>query len=262
MKSTLDQINDIKNHGYALDFSNVFNHAFENYKKIALYAGLILLVFSILFGLIAYGVLGAIFGVDKLTNANLLSIQPEHLSQIHLIYYIVGSAFVSAIFSPFTAGFLKMADCADKDQEFNVSTIFSYYKTHHFSQIFLATFIISLISVIITSLLEIQKLNSLGLIISLIITFFTFLTIPLIIFGNLSAFNAVKSSFIIVSKQPLVLLGLMIMIVVAFFVGFIALCIGILFTIPFTYSMTYAIYCAIFNIDKEDPIDAIGQSDF
>ncbi|PTT13287.1 hypothetical protein DBR27_04945 [Flavobacterium sp. HMWF030] len=262
MKSTLDQINDIKNHGYALDFSNVFNHAFENYKKIALYAGLILLVFSIFFGLLAYGILGAIIGFDKLTNANILSIKPENLSQIHLIYYIVVSAFVSAIFSPFTAGFLKMADCADKDQEFNVSTIFSYYRTHHFSQIFLATFIISLISVVITSLLEIQKLNSLGLLISLTITFFTFLTLPLIIFGNLSAFNAIKSSFIIISKQPLVLLGLMIMIVVAFFVGLIALCIGILFTIPFTYSMTYAIYCAIFNIDKEDPIDSIGQSDF
>lgn len=262
MKSTLDQIKDIKNHGYALDFSNVFNHAFENYKKIALYAGLMILVFSVFFGFIAYAILGSIFGLDKLTNANLLSIKPEHLSQIHLIYYIAGSAFVSALFSPFTAGFLKMADCADKDEEFKVATIFTYYKTHHFSQIFVATLLISLFSVVITSFLEIQKLNSLGLIISLIISFFTFLTIPLIIFGNLSAINAIKSSFIIITKQPIVLLGLMIMIIAAYVVGLLALCIGLVFTIPFTYSMTYAIYCAIFNIDKEDPIDSIGQSDF
>lgn len=262
MKSTLDQIKAIKNHGYALDFSNVFNHAFENYKKIALYAGLMILVFSVFFGFIAYAIFAAIFGIDKITSANLLTIKPEHLSQIHLIYYVVGSAFVSAIFSPFTAGFLKMADCADKDEEFNVSTIFSYYKTRHFSQIFLATFIISLFSVLITSLLEIQKLNSVGLIISLIITFFTFLTIPLIIFGNLNALSAIKSSFIIIARQPIVLLGLMIMVIAAYFVGLLALCIGIVFTIPFTYSMTYAIYCAIFNIDKEDPIDSIGQSDF
>ena len=36
MKSTLDQIEDIKKDGYSIDFSNVFNFAFENYKKIAL----------------------------------------------------------------------------------------------------------------------------------------------------------------------------------------------------------------------------------
>jgi hypothetical protein len=31
-----------------LDFANVFNQAFENYKKIALYAGLMIFVFSII----------------------------------------------------------------------------------------------------------------------------------------------------------------------------------------------------------------------
>ena len=48
MESTLNQIEQIKKYGYTLDFSNVFNHAFENYKKIALYAGLILLILFIL----------------------------------------------------------------------------------------------------------------------------------------------------------------------------------------------------------------------
>ena len=31
-----------------LDFGNVFNHAFENYKKIALYAGLMIFVFFVM----------------------------------------------------------------------------------------------------------------------------------------------------------------------------------------------------------------------
>ena len=44
LKSTKKRIEEIKNNGYELDFSDVFNHAFENYKKIALYAGLMLLV--------------------------------------------------------------------------------------------------------------------------------------------------------------------------------------------------------------------------
>ncbi|CAA9196132.1 DUF2189 domain-containing protein [Flavobacterium collinsii] len=262
MKSTSDQIKDIKNHGYTLDFSTVFNHAFENYKKIAVYAGLMLLVFSVFFGAIAYLILVTAFGIDKLTNANFLNIQPQNLSQIQLVLYIVGTAFASAIMGPFTAGFLKMADCAEKDVEFNVSTIFSYYKSSHFSQIFVATFLISLFSVVTTTFLEILKLNAVGFVFSLLLSFFTFLTIPLIVFGNLKAVEAIKSSFIVITKQPMVLIGLIITILGAILVGFCAFCIGVLFTIPFSYSMTYAIYCSIFNIDKQDPIDSIGQSDF
>ncbi|WP_394773497.1 hypothetical protein [Flavobacterium sp.] len=261
MKSISDQIKDIKNHGYTLDFSNVFNLAFENYKKIAVYAGLILLVFSVFFGVIAAVILIQIFGVDKLENAKFLTIEPQHLTQIQLVYYIFGTAILSAIFSPFTAGFLKMADSAQKDQEFKVATVFTYYKNHYFLQIFLATFTISLLNVAIGTFLELQHLNVLGLAVSLFLSFFTFLIIPLIIFGNLKAFDAIKSSFIIISKQPAILFALIITIVGAMLIGFMAFCIGLLFTIPFSYSMTYAIYCTIFNIDKEDPIDTIGKSD-
>ena len=39
MKSTQEKIERIKTDGYDLNFGNVFEHAFENYKKIALYAG-------------------------------------------------------------------------------------------------------------------------------------------------------------------------------------------------------------------------------
>jgi hypothetical protein len=42
---TKNRIEEIKANGYQLDFSNVFNLAFENYKKIALYAGSLILVF-------------------------------------------------------------------------------------------------------------------------------------------------------------------------------------------------------------------------
>ncbi|MGE6354214.1 hypothetical protein ACQKCJ_10090 [Flavobacterium sp. NPDC079362] len=261
MKSIVEQIKDIKNQGYHLDFSDVFNSAFENYKKIALYAGLILLVFSILFGIIGSIVLAAIFGADKLSNPAFFNIQPIHLSSTQVLYYVLGTVLFSALLSPFSAGFLRMAYCADRDQQFNVSTIFTYYKTKHFLQIFLATAIISLFSASISTFLEIQKLSNLGIIISLIISYFTFLTIPLIIFGNLKALDAIKSSFIIISKQPLVLFGLMTTVVAGLIVGFMAFFIGILFTVPLSYSMTYAIYHAIFKNDKEDPIDSIGQSD-
>ena len=262
MKSIPEKIQDIKSHGYVLDFSNVFELAFENYKKIAVYAGLILLVFSIFFGAIIYLILASTLGIEQLTNENLLKFNPLNLSPVHLVYYILANVFISALFSPFGAGFLKMADCAQKDQEFKVATIFTYYKTHHFLQLFTATFFISVISIVGGLLLQYLKLDLLSMVLSLSISFFTFLTVPLIVFGNLKAFTAIKSSLIIISKQPLVFLALMMTIIGGILIGLMAICIGLLFTIPFTYSMTYAIYCTIFNIDKEDPIDSIGQSDF
>ena len=262
MKSTLNQIGDIKNHGYNLDFSDVFNHAFENYKKIALYAGLILLVFGFLAALIFGSTIGAIFGIGKLSNDYILNFKLENLSQLYLVYYIGATALMSSLVAPFTAGFLKMAECADKDEEFNVSTIFTYYKTKHFAQIFIATILITLINNSISVFLEISNFKSLAFIISLLIPYFTFLTIPLIIFGNLRALDAIKSSFIIITKQPLVLLGLMLMIIVAVIIGFFGCCIGVLFTIPFSYSMSFAIYDAILGVDKkEDSIDSIGNPD-
>ena len=49
MNQTLKRLLEIEKNGYQIDFGNVFNHAFENYKKIALYAGSVIVIFSILF---------------------------------------------------------------------------------------------------------------------------------------------------------------------------------------------------------------------
>jgi uncharacterized membrane protein len=76
------------------------------------------------------------------------------------------------------------------------------------------------------------------------------LTIPFIIFGKLSSIDAIKSSIIIVSKQPLILLGLIIVSLIAAIIGIFGFCIGMLFTMPFVYSMNYMIYKNIIGIDS------------
>jgi uncharacterized membrane protein len=261
MKSTLYQIEEIRKNGYALDFSNVFNHAFENYKKIALYAGLILLVFSILAFFLGSGILISLYGVQHFNEEffkNLQNEQPEN--SVFLIYSVV-IAFVAAIFSPFAAGFLKMADCADRDESFSASTIFSYYTSRYFPPLFIATLIISLLGGLISVLFNLIGVLYVETLFTVAISFFTTLTIPLIIFGNLNAIDAIKSSIMIVSKQPLTILLLIIVGSLASMVGFIGCCIGIVFTIPITYSVKYAIYCAIFNMEDENSIDSIGKSD-
>jgi len=58
-----EKIEAICTKGYQLDFGTVFESAFENYKKIALYAGLMLLVFSILMSIILMAGLISYIGI-------------------------------------------------------------------------------------------------------------------------------------------------------------------------------------------------------
>jgi len=259
MKSTLEQIEDIKKNGYFLDFSTVFNHAFENYKKIALYAGLILLVFSILAFFLGGGLLVSLYGVQHFNEEFLKNIQNEQTSTSVLAIYSLVIAFTAALFSPFTAGFLKMAYCADRDEEFKFSTVFSYYTSRHFTQLFIATLLISLLSGLISVLFNMAGIILIDTLIALAITIFTALTIPLIIFGDLNAIDAIKSSIIIVSKQPFTIILLLFVAGVGSAIGLIGCCIGVVFTIPITYSVNYALYSAILNIEEENSIDSIGS---
>jgi len=257
MKLIKDRIEEIKINGYELDFGTVFESAFENYKKIALYAGLILLFFFIfLFILMMTGMISYI-GIEnmeafseKLRNFSELKEKPlDIVLQINAVMILF-----SALLNPFMAGFLKMADCGEKDEEFHVSTMFSYYKSPYFSNIFIAVFIITLVNMSLSTLLEFAGFNLIGSLISLTISFITFLTIPFIIFGKLNSIDAIKSSILIVSKQPLVLLGLIIVSLIAAMIGIFGFCIGILFTMPFIYSMNYTIYKTIIGIDSKNEL--------
>jgi hypothetical protein len=259
MRQTKERIEEIKNHGYQLDFGEVFNHAFENYKKIALYAGLVLFVFSVILGVLAFGILTSIFGIAALDKTFFESVKLENLSGIFIVVYLIIGVLVTAILSPFTAGFLKMADCGENDTEFNVSTFFEYYKAPYFKEIFTATLLIGLVSSGLSTLIELASIELVGMLISIAISFLTFLTIPLIVFGNLKAIEAIQTSFSIVTKQIWILILLLFVSFIASMVGFIGCCIGIFFTIPFMYSMHYAIYCAIVGIETENEIEEIGS---
>ena len=261
MKSTHNQIEDIKNNGYSLDFSDVFNHAFENYKKIAVYAGLILLVVSILSFFLAGGVLVALSGAEFFNKEFFENLQQNQPGGTTLLIYTLVITFVTALMTPFTAGFLKMADSADKDEAFNFSTVFTYYKAPYFSRLFITALLIGLVSGGISVAFNLIGITFIDTIIAILISLFSSMTVPLIVFGNLNVTDAIQSSIIIVSKQPLVIALLFIVAGIGSVIGFIGCCIGVVFTIPITYSVKYAIYSAILEIDNPDSIDSIGQPD-
>lgn len=259
MKPIKNRIEEIKANGYQLDFAKVFNHAFENYKKIALYAGLVLFLFFVLFIVLVAVMTASFFDIDSLTEKlNPENFKIENSTLEFMAIYIFSLILFSCLLAPFTAGFLKMADCAEKDKEFNVSTIFEYYKSPYFIRIFSATLFITLFGTGFSTVLDFYQISFMGSFISIVVSFLTVLTIPLIVFGNLKTLDALKSSVIIVMKQPLILLGLLAVAGIASFVGLIGFCIGIFFTIPFLYSMYYAIYNEIVGIDSESELEEIG----
>jgi len=258
MNSTKAKISAIKTNSYPLDFGTVFEHAFENYKKIVLYAGLMLLVFSILISIVMMAGLISYVGAENLEE---FGKKLEQMSSAKVIPAEIalplnlGLLLFSAIINPFMAGFFKMADCGEKGEEFHIATMFTYYKPQYFFNLFIAVFIVGIFDTGITLLLQSTGYSFIGTIITTLISFLTFLTVPFIVFGNLNAIEALKSSSIIVAKQPLVLLGLLIVAVIAGLIGIFGLCIGIFFTLPFMYSMNYVIYKTIVGIDDVEEIE-------
>lgn len=251
------RIDEIKSQGYNIDFGDVFNQTIENYKKIAMYGGLVLFMFFVVFILGLAGIFAVIFGTDEaLTILKAEDFKPENLDLYGLLILSLISIAIGTLISPFIAGLFKMAHNADKDEEFHVSTMFHYYKAPYFQEIIIATFLIAVVDSFIRGVINYAEIPVLGAVLSAILSLFTFLTIPLIIFGNSKALHAIETSIVIVAKQPFMLFALLIVGVIAVFLGFFACCIGILFTIPFIYSMSYIIYKYIigFPENKEEEV--------
>lgn len=251
MKSNKDRIQDLKTNGYSLNFENVFNIAFENYKKIALYAGLLFLVSTIFFMAAFFLIIAFTYG---LTNFQELikpeNLDPKKLSDNFLIAYVGCLTLFSCLISPYFAGFIKMAHCAEIDEEFHVSTVFEYYKFSYFKELFSATLIITITAFGFSSILDSTGIPILGFLASLTVSFLCILTVPLIIFSKFNAIEAITTSVSLVSKQPLLLLGLMAVAYLAMLTGIFFFLIGFFFTFPFMSSMYYAIYRSIVGFEE------------
>ena len=254
MNSTEDRIEVIKKEGYNLDFSIVFEHAFENYKKIALYGGLIIFVFFFLLSIVVFGFLVAFLGGTALLELfKPENLQVETFGFTTLIVISAITILLGSLLSPLTAGLIKMAYCAENDEEFHVATMFEYYKLPIFKELFIATFLLSLVSSVLSLLLNYIEIPAFNYLVNIVISLFTILTIPLIIFGKLNGVDALKASITIVSKQPLIILGLFVVSYLGTLVGFIGCCVGIFFTLPFMYSLYYALYNSIIGFpDKSE----------
>lgn len=272
MKTTLQRLEEIKRTGYKLDLGEAINDIFNNYKNIALLGGAVILLIGIVSAIIFGGAAALIFGLGEFTQT-ITDYRDGLVTQTALIANFIGTVVISGLMAPVTAGLLQMAHNSANNEEFDFGTAFMHYSSKHFKELFLGAAIVALVGSGLSTGIELLKLNSLdltvillgsigGSVISGLVALFTLLMIPLIIFGNLNAIDAIKGSFILVSKNFWIILLLAIIVFIGIMFGLLAICIGILFTAPAWYSFQYIIYTKALPIEEVDQLDEIGKNYF
>ncbi len=250
MTSKNNRIETLLKNGYELDFSALFEQAFTTYKKVALTTGLVLILMVCCILLVGFSVVVLFFSKEDFETIaqgpNFMTFEIEHLA-----LYWVSISVLSGLISPLNAGIYKLAHLAEKNKPFSVANVLDYYKTSRFLPLFIASFIISLVGVGVNLLLEYNGVPFYGVLFTYTVSFLTFLTLPLIAFSNVSGTDAIHFSIQLVIKQPLILLGLLIVSIMASMLGLLVLCLGVFFTLPFYYTMVYTIYSAILPITEE-----------
>ncbi len=259
MDSNYNTVEKIVNQGYSLDLSNILEKSFETYKKIAGIAGVSMMIVSIVLAVLFGGFYGALIGFSNFTET-MAGLQTGMMSNTAQLTIIATSAIFSAIFCPITAGFLKMAQLASTNQKFGIDTIFDYFKTHHFKDLFIAALLISVVGNSLSFLLVYFHIPILGNIIVAIIAFLSILNIPLIVFSNLNALEAISMSMKLVLKNPFIIFVLLLVGIIFAMLGIIALCIGVFFTLPFYYVVNYTLYNEIVPANPNSELDEIGTT--
>lgn len=221
-------------------------------------AGVTIILLVILFLALVGTIIGSLVGINSLTES-LTDFSIFNFGIEYVLLYVGIMVLFSALLSPIGAGFLKMAHLVENNQDFSIGTVFDYFKTAYFKELFFSTLIVSIVNLGISTLLEYFAIPILGSIISYVIAFFTIFMVPLIIFCNLNAIEAIQSSAKLALKQPLIIIGLAIIGFFAIMIDLIGFCIGIFFTLPFWYSLNYTIYNQAVPIDKTSEIEEIGS---
>lgn len=272
MKSTLQRIQEIKRTGYKLDLGEAINDTFANYKNIALLGGAVLLLVFIAAIVIIGGFAAVFYGVASATET-FTEYSQGTLSSTGLLINLLVSTVGAGLFTPIAAGLIQMAHNSSINEDFDFGTAFMHYKTPHFKELFLAGAIITLVGSGFSTFFQALNLQNpeptiiligtfVSGIVSLLIQIFTFLMVPLIIFGNLNAIDALKSSFALVAKNFWIILLLVIICGIFIMFGLIAICIGIVFTMPAIYSLQYVVYKSALPIDQTDELEEIGKNYF
>lgn len=241
MNYTEKRLTEIKQNGYDIDLGNLINESFENYKKIALLAGLALTI--VILTLLIATIYGMTYFIDfENFSEDQLIMDFNTFTPAQIAMYIGASSLFGMLFAPFTGGLIKIAHDVETKDEVSFSNIFDCYKAPYLKDLLFSAFVIAAFTSFITVAFQMIHLEFVGTLLSYVIGFLSCLTIPLIIFGRLNAISAITTSMMVVSKQPLIIFLALLLAAIGACIGIFAFCLGIFFTLPYLYSMYFVIY--------------------
>jgi hypothetical protein len=246
MKNTIDQK---AREGYALELGKLIDDSFATFKKTFLVSGLGMLIVSAIMVLFYFGLMGSFFGFSNLSKT-LLSIETLAKEPNFIIGSGIVSMFVSALFAPFTAGFIHLNHLAQTQKSFSIDNLFDFYKEPYYKQIFLGYLVIGGVTALFTTTLSLLGYEKINTFVQIIISLATIFTIPLIIYGKLNYTESLSKSVQLYAKQPIIILVAMLIAVIGMLLGIFILCVGIIFTVPYLYAMHYALYAQAIGFEK------------
>ena len=261
MRTIKNRIEEIKTNGYTFGFDDTLNRAFAAYKAIALPGGIVFLLFGIVYFAVMSMTAASTLDMSRVTpDMNFeemlkeLQFQLEHQTLQHKVIDGLSRILLGALSIPLSAGLIRMCYDFEKGQEISLGSAFQYYKGAHFSDLFVAGFVINLVTFAAALgseyLLPLSPGVTLVLFLLIIaVSILTTLFVPLIIFGDQSPIESIVSSAVVVSRKFWPILFLLLVCGIIALLGLLACCIGLFFTLPIVSACQYAIYAQSVGID-------------
>ncbi|WP_392420099.1 beta-carotene 15,15'-monooxygenase [Capnocytophaga canis] len=230
-----------------MSIAYIFKTAWEVFRTSILVNALgMLVLFLVITGL--YIVIFPMLLGIPLEEISRFTIQtPEQLQSILIspdfqIKFTVFMLLINCIIAPMTAGFYSIFGSVQKNELPTMKQLFSFYNSPYTARILGSVLVITAVKTIISILLNFLGLDAANVSISILISLLVTLTIPIIIFENLSLVDAMRqSSARIAPFMFTVLLALAFGIIMGFS-GILVFVVGICFTLPFFYAINYALY--------------------
>lgn len=265
-----NKLEQIKREGYGLHLEAVLSNAFDIHKKSILPGFVATFIYMVVIIIVGLSMFETTYGMGLSDFFEMIQRNPEAMETTManipmtsmLISYLV-SGLAGALIMPMLSGIYKVAFNTKYGGNGSVSDLFAYYKGSYFLNIFIYSFLFSVLVQLINLGLEkaLPGIGSLlGILVMILLSVTFIFTIPFIVFGNLNWIEALKASVAVTSKNWFFLFFILVISFIISFIGVIFCGVGFLFTMPFLYIATFVLYDTIIGFQgTEDIISKIGE---
>ncbi|CAM4254728.1 hypothetical protein FLTE109939_01490 [Flavobacterium terrigena] len=241
------------------DIGRIIDESFSIFKKTVWISGVCVFLWCLFIVPITFIVIFKSLDISSLDEFVKISPTLGENMDYMLINAAVGIP-MAGLTAIITAGFYKINHLAKQDKEFGLNNLFDYFKSPYLMNLFICGFLTALYSDILGLGLIYLNIPIGATIIQAFISFLFILSIPLIIFENQTALQAMSNSSKLAMKHPFTIILCLVFGIIIAMLGIFALCIGIFFTIGYIYAMNYTLYSHIIPI--ETPNENKHSDDF